>query len=74
MKTLLETKKIGRPQKAERNRELVTKIDAGWTLRQLADFYRIGIRAIWEINQRDHNTYCQNAKCPNRIKPSEGKK
>lgn len=47
-----ETKKMGRPEKAARNRELFKKRQAGWSLGKLAEFYSIRKPTVAEIVKR----------------------
>ncbi len=49
-----------RPQKTERNKDLVLKRilePKKWGYRALGDHFRMDTRAVWEIFQRDHTKY-----------------
>ena len=49
-----------RPQKIERNKEMVLKRISDpkiWTITKLSEHYRIDLRAVWEILQRDTPIY-----------------
>jgi len=45
-------KKIGRPEKTQRNRELMKRRKMGWSYRKLAAFYGISAPTVVEIVQR----------------------
>lgn len=43
--------------KEKRNKEIVRRHEKGWSFRQLSEHYNIGIRAVWDIYQRDKGKY-----------------
>ncbi len=44
---------MARLRKEKRNRGIVEKRKKGWSYREIAQHYKVSVRAVWEIFQRD---------------------
>ncbi len=44
---------MGYPAKIQRNKEIVKKRQKGWSFRDLAKYYNINVKTVFEIYQRE---------------------